>query len=308
MFFLILLTFITDEASGLFSNPEADKSAYLGTNVVYQIYFYNDDELVRWDIELFVRDDQLLCKLDIDGFSIYPTQHQWVNLTIEIPRKFSLGEHETVLYVETQSFPIGDSEDRSHIITTTILAPEVVESPGLPYGAIFTVGIVGIFVWSYFRPWWSPFRYIPMVWIWGYARFEKDAILDNPIRLVVYNKVLESPGISEANLIAETGFSRGAIRYALDRLEEFEKIKRGNQRQYYDLGPERPGDPIERLPQLEQEIIYEIRENHLESQRELAARLGMKRSTISVRLRKMVQRGYLRPHYSGRVVTYEFRE
>jgi len=297
---------IADEASGLFANPGQHKSAYQGTTIEYQVYFFNDFDFPRIDVRLEILDDELGGELDIYEFTLDFRQDRWVTLTLQIPDNFPLGDHDTIIDVETQTDTSGGySHERIIHLRTKIIAPEIKTKTNLPISTILIVALGGLGLWSYLRPWYSPLRYIPLVWIWGTVYLDKDGILANPIRMTVFDTVREIPGISIVRIEEKTGFSKGAIRYALDRLIEFELIKRGDYNQFYSLGSDRPQSPLDRLPQTDQTILYEIRENHLKSQKELASRLKMASSTVGNRLYKLVKRGYLRPKYWGRTVTYE---
>lgn len=306
LFFCTICGHAISVAKALNIAAENNKSTHQGQDVDHEIVFEND-ETTHLSVRLIIT-SELEYDVDESMFTFLPTESNTISLTVHVEDDTPPGEYSTLVDVDKRTDPMPYEDYTDIEIITTVLPSQASNDGGMSSWGVFLCGLGGLALISYFRPWWSPFRYLPIAWVWGYARFEKDSILDNPIRLIVYNTIRENPGISEAQLVQETGFSRGAVRYAVYRLEEFDFIKRGEFRQYYSLGDDRPYNNTDRLPHLDQTIIYEIKENHLNSQRDLAKRVKLPTSTMSYRLRRLVQCGLLRPIYWGRTVRYELVE
>lgn len=291
---------------GRYSKNNGAEEGHPGERVTHWYNIRNDQNcLAEYTLTVTEEWDHYITN---DHFLLNPGEDIDIYLTLVIPGDAPAGLHHSVITDVEDLYGClntGHPGHDSYFGTDVIPHPKTTDDGGPGLFLVILVITIGTWLLHRYRPWLLPTRYLPLLGIYGYARFDREQILENPSRMIVYTAVKEEPGATQTDIIEETGLPRGAVRYALERLEEFEFIRRGEYNQFYAVGDDYTNGDEANLPALDRQIISAIRDNHLHSQKELAERMSMSGSSLRYHLTRLVRDGYIQAKPWGRIVRYE---
>lgn len=145
----------------------------------------------------------------------------------------------------------------------------------------------------------------------GYKKVVRENILDNPIRLKIYNFIKEHPGVYFREIVKRTELKKGTVEYHL-KLMKMKKMIESNKtsgKDWYFLNAStyRKEEQIA-IAALKNEahrrIILEILDNQGINHKTLAERTGVSSSTITQHIKHLKEQGIVKAETEGRYTIY----
>jgi predicted transcriptional regulator len=143
-----------------------------------------------------------------------------------------------------------------------------------------------------------------------------DIVLEHETRKMIFNHIIEYPGVSFNTLKKVLNITDGTLRYHLAYLERNEKIRFGlekGRRIYYPhqvavdpIGHETADHEGLRISQKQYQLLGIIKRYPKITQKELIKRSGMNRFTIMNNLKKLIGLELIKKTPNGNNVYYEF--
>ncbi len=140
-----------------------------------------------------------------------------------------------------------------------------------------------------------------------YHRIRGHAVLNNPTRKTIYDRVCEEPGLGVKELAAAADVSYSTASYHLDRLRDADMVvvnRDGNRLSFYQNGGEFTEEERELLPLLQNceamRVLEDILEHPGTYRARIAERLGVTATTINWHLKALLEAGLVEENREGR--------
>lgn len=140
-----------------------------------------------------------------------------------------------------------------------------------------------------------------------YHRIRGHAVLNNPTRKTIYDRVCEEPGLGVKELADAADVSYSTASYHLDRLRDADMVvvnRDGNRLSFYQNGGAFTEDERELLPLLQNceamRVLEDILENPGTYRARIAERLGVTATTINWHLKNLLEAGLVEERREGR--------
>ncbi len=143
-----------------------------------------------------------------------------------------------------------------------------------------------------------------------------EVALENQIRKMIYNHILEYPGVSFSKLKRFHDLNEGTLRYHLNYLERAEKISsklEAGKLHYYPFA-KRVNDPMSRnsnprsteLTPHQELILNAIKQNPGINQTELITKTSLKRHILTYNISQLIDLGLVKKNNHEKFVCYEY--
>lgn len=147
--------------------------------------------------------------------------------------------------------------------------------------------------------------------ILGFKIVNKENVLDNPDRSIIYTYIKTKPGAFIDEIVEKTGFGRGRVRHHITILEVQNKIevhKDGRKIRYFENNSTYDEEERKIISALQnitsQRIISEIQNGNCDTNSALAYEIGVSRATISWYMRTLKEMGLINEEREGKNIIY----
>jgi PKD repeat protein/predicted transcriptional regulator len=139
-----------------------------------------------------------------------------------------------------------------------------------------------------------------------FTRIRKPKVLDHFERGRIFEHIRKNPGDSYSSIRRTLGLKNGALAHHLRVLERHEYIiskRDGMYKRFYPKGMKIPEGTHKSI---QENILEMIMSNPKISQKEIAERMGIDRSTVNYHIKILLAMGVIRSEKSGRIKFYYF--